>query len=177
MKSQGISGKIYVVGETGLNEELIAAGYETAGFEDGDRRDIPVPFVIDSNVKAVVVGLDRYASTSVQLLVLFEANSTRSVQQSLLLQVSLRVVLYPRNPWLSFHRDEPVRILGFLNMVMELYPWMFNSATGALGIRHSHWIARFFLVVAAWSSLSRLPLASTVSVISSVSCSQGFGEF
>jgi ribonucleotide monophosphatase NagD (HAD superfamily) len=59
MKDQGISGKVYVVGETGLNEELLAEGYEAFGLEHSDVRDIPVPFAVDQDVRAVVVGLDR----------------------------------------------------------------------------------------------------------------------
>lgn len=59
MKDQGLSGKVYVVGETGINQELLAEGFEAFGLEHNDTRDIPVPFVVDPEVKAVVVGLDR----------------------------------------------------------------------------------------------------------------------
>ncbi|KAJ0406846.1 hypothetical protein P43SY_008868 [Pythium insidiosum] len=62
MKSEGIQGKVYYVGEAGLGQELKAEGYDAFGLEDGDRRDLPIPFTVDKDVKAVVVGLDRNLS-------------------------------------------------------------------------------------------------------------------
>ncbi|TMW60887.1 hypothetical protein Poli38472_000929 [Pythium oligandrum] len=59
MKKQGIQGKVYMVGETGLDDELRDGGYEPSGLTDGDRRANPIPSGIDQDTQAVVVGLDR----------------------------------------------------------------------------------------------------------------------
>jgi ribonucleotide monophosphatase NagD (HAD superfamily) len=74
MRKQSIQGKVYFVGEAGLGKELTDQGYHAMGLEDGHRKDIPTPFQVDEEIKAVVVGLDRnisyyklaYASTCVR---------------------------------------------------------------------------------------------------------------
>lgn len=60
MKNEGIAGKVYFVGEAGLGQELTKEGYEAFGLEHGDVKQLPTPFTVDHDVKAVVVGLDRY---------------------------------------------------------------------------------------------------------------------
>lgn len=62
MKNQGIEGKVYFVGEAGLGQELEKEGYEAYGLADSDVKEVPHPFVIDHDTRAVVVGLDRYLS-------------------------------------------------------------------------------------------------------------------
>lgn len=60
MKKEKISGKVYYVGEAGLGQELEKEGYEAFGLEHGDLKTLPSPFTVDPDVKAVVVGLDRF---------------------------------------------------------------------------------------------------------------------
>jgi phosphoglycolate/pyridoxal phosphate phosphatase family enzyme len=62
MKNEKIAGKVYYVGEAGLGQELKNEGYEAFGLEHGDVKDLPNPFTVDHDVKAVVVGLDRNIS-------------------------------------------------------------------------------------------------------------------
>lgn len=62
MKQQGIAGKVYFVGESGLGQELELQGYECMGLEDGSINELPNPFTVDKDVAAVVVGLDRNIS-------------------------------------------------------------------------------------------------------------------
>lgn len=54
-----LSGKVYVVGESGLVEDLENAGFECLGMKDGLKHEFPKPFSVDTDIKAVVVGLDR----------------------------------------------------------------------------------------------------------------------
>ncbi|CCI41256.1 unnamed protein product [Albugo candida] len=71
-----LSGKVYVVGESGLVEDLENAGFECLGMKDGLKHEFPKPFSVDTDIKAVVVGLDRnisyyklaYASTCVRTI-------------------------------------------------------------------------------------------------------------
>nr|CCA16472.1 4nitrophenylphosphatase putative [Albugo laibachii Nc14] len=57
-----LSGKVYVVGESGLIDDLKDAGFECLGSKDGLVHEFPKPFSVDTDIKAVVVGLDRNIS-------------------------------------------------------------------------------------------------------------------
>lgn len=62
MKHEKIAGKVYFVGEAGLGQELKDEGYDAFGIEHGGAQELPNPFSVDPDVKAVVVGLDRCAA-------------------------------------------------------------------------------------------------------------------
>jgi ribonucleotide monophosphatase NagD (HAD superfamily) len=65
MKNEGIpvGSKVYYVGESGLGQELATVGYVPLGLDHSDVRELPAgPFTVDNDIRAVVVGLDRYVS-------------------------------------------------------------------------------------------------------------------
>ncbi|CAI5715305.1 unnamed protein product [Hyaloperonospora brassicae] len=62
MKQRKIEGKVYVVGEAGLQTELEMGGYQVSGMEHSDIKGLPHVPDIDMETKAVVCGLDRYLS-------------------------------------------------------------------------------------------------------------------
>lgn len=59
MKNQNNIGDVYVVGESGIFEELQEAGIRCYGMEDNDEKDISVLTKMNPSVRTVVVGLDR----------------------------------------------------------------------------------------------------------------------
>ena len=60
VKKQVPSGsKVYFVGEAGLGKELEDQGFEALGLHDGSKKDVPNPFTVDHDIRAVIVGLDR----------------------------------------------------------------------------------------------------------------------
>ncbi|RMX63177.1 hypothetical protein DD238_005872 [Peronospora effusa] len=62
MKQHKIEGKVYMVGEAGLQTELELEGYQVSGMEHSDIKGLPHVPDIDMDTKAVVCGLDRYFS-------------------------------------------------------------------------------------------------------------------
>ncbi|CAH0477451.1 unnamed protein product [Peronospora belbahrii] len=62
MKQQKIEGKVYMVGEAGLQTELELEGYQVSGMEHSDIKGLPHVPTIDMDTKAVVCGLDRHFS-------------------------------------------------------------------------------------------------------------------
>ncbi|RQM12223.1 hypothetical protein KXD40_002117 [Peronospora effusa] len=59
MKQHKIEGKVYMVGEAGLQTELELEGYQVSGMEHSDIKGLPHVPDIDMDTKAVVCGLDR----------------------------------------------------------------------------------------------------------------------
>ncbi|CAK4103624.1 unnamed protein product [Aphanomyces euteiches] len=59
LKKMDVQGKVYVVGEEGLAAEVSAQGFENFGLDHNGKTTLPHPFVVDPNVGAVVIGLDR----------------------------------------------------------------------------------------------------------------------
>lgn len=61
VKHKGVSGKVYVVGESGLMDEMKMLGLDACGGPEHANRDWKEAneIEIDPNVRAVVVGLDR----------------------------------------------------------------------------------------------------------------------
>lgn len=66
MKQHKIEGKVYMVGEAGLQTELELEGYQVSGMEHSDIKGLPHVPEIDMETNAVVCGLDRYGSRSRQ---------------------------------------------------------------------------------------------------------------
>ncbi|KAF4323700.1 hypothetical protein BBI17_001004 [Phytophthora kernoviae] len=62
LKQQKVEGKVYMVGEAGLQQELEAEGYQVSGLEHSDIKGLPHVPEIDTETKAVVCGLDRHFS-------------------------------------------------------------------------------------------------------------------
>ncbi|KAG9402823.1 hypothetical protein AC1031_006368 [Aphanomyces cochlioides] len=62
LKKMDVEGKVYVVGEEGLAAEVSAQGFENFGLDHNGKTTLPHPFVVDPNVGAVVIGLDRAIS-------------------------------------------------------------------------------------------------------------------
>lgn len=60
LKQHDVAGKVYMVGEAGLQTELEAEGYQVSGMEHSDIKGLPSIPEIDPETKAVVCGLDRY---------------------------------------------------------------------------------------------------------------------
>ena len=63
LKQHNIEGKVYMVGEAGLQTELEMGGYQVSGMEHSDIKGFPHVPDIDMETKAVVCGLDRYGSS------------------------------------------------------------------------------------------------------------------
>ncbi|CAK4728645.1 unnamed protein product [Aphanomyces euteiches] len=59
LKKMDVQGKVYVVGEEGLAAEVSAQGFENFGLVHNGKTTLPHPFVVDPNIGAVVIGLDR----------------------------------------------------------------------------------------------------------------------
>lgn len=59
LKTQPNHGEVYVVGEEGIYEELEAVGIKCHGREDNGEQDYSVLENMNTNVRTVVVGLDR----------------------------------------------------------------------------------------------------------------------
>ncbi|KAI9908061.1 hypothetical protein PsorP6_004442 [Peronosclerospora sorghi] len=59
MKQHKIEGKVYMVGEAGLQTELELEGYQVSGMDHSDIKGLPHVPDIDMETKAVVCGLDR----------------------------------------------------------------------------------------------------------------------
>ena len=59
LKSSQIQGDVYVVGEKGIFEECEAVGIRCHGLEDNDQKDVSILSTMQSQVRTVIVGLDR----------------------------------------------------------------------------------------------------------------------
>ncbi len=56
LRKSNVQGKVYVIGEAGLAQEVSDQGFENFGLLDNGKTILPQPFVVDPDVGAVVIG-------------------------------------------------------------------------------------------------------------------------